>query len=235
MDASAAPPRFVSIPAGWFVMGDAKGRDGEQPEHRVWVDAFLFAVYPVTRLEYRVFVDSAGHALPRDWDAPSLSGDDLPVVGVSWDDAMAYVEWLSPRVPGVRLPTEAEWERAARGGVDGRDYPWGDQLPLWLPNGGRGPLAGPWPVALGPPTAFGLHGIGANIHEWCADWYDEHSYSRPPERNPTGPAQGRRRASRGGSWRHDVTISRNAARSRLDPTFRYTDYGFRLARTPFPV
>ena len=103
-------------------------------------------------------------------------------------------------------------------------------MPSWIPEGGRGPLHGPWPVTLGEPNAFGLYGIAANVHEWCADWHDRGYYAVSPDRNPRGPASGARRASRGGSWRHAVTISRCAARSKIDPSFRYTDYGFRTVR-----
>ncbi|MDP7472299.1 MAG: SUMF1/EgtB/PvdO family nonheme iron enzyme, partial [Vicinamibacterales bacterium] len=109
-------------------------------------------------------------------------------------------------------------------------YPDGDTVPSWVPNEGRGPLDGPWPVTLGEPSDFGLYGIGANIHEWCTDWHAADFYGRSPALNPTGPVTGVRRASRGGAWRHATTVSRVAARSRLDPTYRYTDYGFRLAR-----
>src|SRR5918994_533701 len=97
-------------------------------------------------------------------------------------------------------------------------------------DGSRGPLEAPWPVTMGMPNAYGLFGIAANIHEWCADWHDTGFYAASPARNPAGPPDGVRRASRGGSWRHAVTISRSAARSRLHPSFRYTDYGFRIAR-----
>ena len=99
-----------------------------------------------------------------------------------------------------------------------------------MPEGGRGPLASPWPVTLGTPNAFGLFGIAANIHEWCEDWHARDYYAASPALNPGGPASGIRRTSRGGSWRHAVTISRTAARSKLDPSFRYTDYGFRVVR-----
>jgi len=222
---------FVRIPGGQFLMGSDEGQADEQPRHRVWVDAFDLAVYPVTHEQYAAFLEATGHAPPRDWaHAPPIAG--TPVIGVSWHDTQAYCAWRG-REDGcspVRLPTEAEWERAARGGIDGARYPWGDTIPDWIPAGGRGPLRGPWPVTLGPPTLYGLYGIAANIHEWCSDWHDAGYYAVSPERGPTGPAAGQRRASRGGSWRHAVTISRTAARSRLDPSFRYTDYGFRVAR-----
>ena len=222
---------FVSIPPGWFLMGSEEGQPSERPVHRVWVDGFRMAVHPVTRAEYAGFLDAAGHDPPREWDNPAFRRGDLPVVGVSWHDATAYCAWRSRRRPGVRLPTEAEWERAARGGPDGQRYPWGDEVPDWVPNRGRGPLDGPWPVTLGTPNGFGLYGIAANIHEWCSNWHDRDFYERAPAVNPVGPEEGRRRASRGGAWRHALTLNRTAARSSLDPSLRYTDYGFRLAQS----
>ena len=224
-------PAFVHIPEGWFQMGSEGGPDDERPVHRVWVDAFEMAVHPVTCAEYAAFVSETGHEPPREWSRLAVDGD-LPVVGVSWLDCAAYCRWTNTGPPGrgIRLPTEAEWERAARGGVEGRRYPWGDAIPGWIPDGGRGPVDGPWRVTLGEPNGFGVYGIAANIHDWCADWYGAGFYADSPERNPAGPADGVRRASRGGSWRHAVTISRCAARSRIDPSFRYTDYGFRVVR-----
>ena len=221
-------------------MGSDSGQADEAPPHRVWVDAFEMAVDPVTRREYARFLGATGRDRPREWDAPAFARDDLPVVGVSWNDAVVYCLWRSStggkgrreNATPVRLPTEAEWERAARGGKDGRDFPWGENgaIPDWIPNVGCGPLDGPWPVSLGPPNCYGVRGIAANIHEWCADWHARDWYARSPARNPSGPRVGVRRASRGGSWRHAVTISRIAARSKLDPSFRYTDYGFRVVR-----
>ena len=222
--------RFVAIPGGEFLMGSDAGQDDERPVHRVRVDAFEMSVYPVTRTEYAAFLDDTQHDHPRDWQDPAFAGLDLPVVGVSWHDAVAYCAWRASRGSAERLPTEAEWERAARGGVDGAAFPWGDDIPAWIPAGGRGPLPGPWPVTLGAPTAFGVYGIAANVHEWCADWHAADYYASSPEANPAGPPSGRRRTSRGGSWRHAVTISRSAARSKIDPSFRYTDYGFRTVR-----
>ncbi len=223
--------RFVSIPPGSFLMGTPEdGQDDERPVHRVTVDAFEMAECPVTRAEYEPFVRATGAPLPRDWDAPILAGDDRPVVGVSWVDATRWCAWRTAQGDPVRLPTEAEWERAARGGHEQQRYPWGDKLPSWVPNYGRGPLEGPWPVTLGTPNDFGLFGIGGNVHEWCADWHDAGWYAVSPEHDPVGPPSGRRRVSRGGSWRHATTVSRCSARSKLDPTFRYTDYGFRVVR-----
>ena len=221
---------FAAVPAGWFLMGSDEGQDDESPAHRVWVDAFEMAIYPVTRAEYAEFKDATERAIPREWDNPGFADPDLPVVGVSWNDAVVYCLWRSSEADPMRLPTEAEWERGARGRHDGGRYPWGDDIPAWIPNDGKGPLESPWPVTLGEPNDFGLYGIAANIHEWCADWHSRTFYARSPARNPAGPDTGARRASRGGSWRHAVTISSNAARSKLDPTFRYTDYGFRVVR-----
>ena len=217
---------FVDIPGGPFSMGSHEGQDDEAPIHVVHVDAFAIAACPVTREEYARFLGSTGHPAPREWLAPEFDRPDFPVVGVSWDDAAAYCAWRGD----ARLPTEAEWERAARGGREGERYPWGDGIPSWIPDGGRGPLPAPWPVTLGEPNGYGLFGIAANVHEWCADWHARDYYATSPASNPAGATSGARRASRGGSWRHAVTISRTAARSKLDPSFRYTDYGFRIAR-----
>lgn len=202
-------------------------QDDESPVHTVQVDAFECAVYPVTEAEFGAFVDATGRAAHAEWRGRR---DDIPVTAVSWFDAVAFCEWRTALGDPMRLPTEAEWERAARGGVEGARYPWGDELPAWLPNGGRGPVDGPWRVSLGEPNGFGVFGIGANIHEWCADWHSSTYYATSPRANPRGPSDGVRRVSRGGAWRHAVTASRCAQRSKLSPQFRYTDYGFRVVR-----
>ena len=222
---------FVTIPAGCFTMGTDRGQEDERPPHRVSLDSFELAIYPVTRAEYAEFVSATGHEVPKEWLDPSFAQPDLPVVGVSWLDAVDYCAWRSAVEGGdVRLPTEAEWEYAARGEQIAL-FPWGDVMPAWIPNGGRGPLSAPWPVTLGEPNDFGLFGIATNIHEWCADWHDANYYSRSPERNPMGADHGVRRASRGGAWRHAYTMSRVTLRSKLDPSFRYNDYGLRVARS----
>jgi sulfatase modifying factor 1 len=222
---------FTLIPGGSFTMGTEFGHPDERPPHTVSLDRFEMAICPVTRAEYECFVAATGHELPKEWSQPLFAQPDLPVVGVSWFDAVDYCAWRSERDGrAVRLPTEAEWEFAARG-RQAALFPWGDVMPAWIPNGGRGPLQAPWPVTLGDPTDFGLLGIATNVHEWCADWHDNDYYSRSPERNPTGPKEGVRRVARGGAWRHAHTMCRVTLRSKLDPAFRYNDFGFRLARS----
>ena len=220
---------YAHIPGGWFTMGTPLGHEDERPPHLVFVDAFELGVCPVTRSEYERFMCETGHEPPCDWSLPQFAQPDLPVVGVSWNDAVAYCAWRSgPDGGQVRLPTEAEWEFAARGSQEGL-LPWGE-VPGWIPNGGRGPLEAPWRVTLGEPNDFGLFGIATNVHEWCADWHDKDYYGCSPERNPAGPGQGIRRAARGGAWRHARTFCRVTQRSKLDPSFRYNDFGFRVAR-----
>src|SRR3954471_19094046 len=148
---------FVRIPEGWFNMGCDDGPEDERPVHPVWVDAFEVAIYPVTCAQLETFLRAPSHEPPRDWRL-FATAPNLPVVGVSWFDCQAYCGWrtaIAGKPSGtLRLPTEAEWERAARGGLDGQRYPWGNDTPLWIPDGARGPLAGPWSVTLGEPNGF---------------------------------------------------------------------------------
>ena len=171
------------------------------------------------------------HELPKDWSYPPFAQPDLPVVGVSWLDAVAYCAWRSNAGGhAVRLPTEAEWEFAARGRQKAL-FPWGDVIPAWIPNGGRGPLQAPWPVTLGEPTDFGLFGIATNIHEWCADWHDKDYYSRSPERNPAGliRACGAPPVVERGGTRTRCAASRCAASSTRPSATTITDSALREA------
>lgn len=227
-----AEPRMVRIPEGWFLMGSDAGQDNERPVHRVWVDAFELAACQVTNAEYAQFLAATEHRKPLHWDDPLFSHPEQPVVAPSWFDAVAYGEWLSEKSGHrYRLPTEAEWERAARGGVEQKLYPWGDAPLESLANYSTRWKKAPEPVGRAERNAFGLYDIAANVHEWCSDWFDAHYYLDSPERNPHGPAEGTRRSSRGGSWRHATKVSRCAARSSIPPEFQYADYGFRLARS----
>ena len=141
-----------------------------------------------------------------------------------------YCEWLEVELARpFRLPTEAEWERAARGGLEGRLYPWGDEPPETRPGYRERWREGPEPVGTSPPNGYGLFDMCENVHEWCADWFDAQWYAVSPVDDPRGPDSGARRASRGGAWRHEVKIARCAARSSIPPGMTYTDYGFRVA------
>jgi formylglycine-generating enzyme required for sulfatase activity len=222
---------FVEVPEGWFWMGWAEGLPAERPRHRVFVDAVAIGVHPVTRAAYAEFLDATGHPAPALWDDPRFGDPRQPVVGVSWFDAVAYCAWVG-RVAGRphRLPTEAEWERAARGGLEDRRYAWGDASPASVFPDVTLPLAGPPPVGTGPPNGFGLTDLSGAVHEWCLDWYAEDAYAASPARNPGGPAEGVRRVSRGGAWRHQIPWSPVAHRSSLPPGLRYADYGFRVVR-----
>jgi iron(II)-dependent oxidoreductase len=224
---------LVEIPAGWFLMGSESGQENEQPVHRVWIDDFVLGRYPVTNREYSMFLEQTEIAAPRFWAEPMFADPAKPVVGLSWVDATAFCDWLSTRLGReCRLPTEAEWERAARGGRDGLLYPWGDSAP-WETGyvGCDATSGGPARVGVNEPNGFGLYDMSEGVHEWCSDYYDYDYYDYSPERNPQGASSGERRSSRGGSWRHRIQFSRCAARSSLPPTFQYADYGFRVAIT----
>lgn len=229
--ADAMASRMVSIPAGRLAMGCDNGRDDEKPVHCVWIDGFELAARQVTRAEYACFLAATGRPAPPFWNDAHFQDSEQPVVGPSWFDAVAFCDWLGG-VTGWkhRLPTEAEWERAARGGIEGRLYPWGEASPESLPDYARRWKDGPEPVGRYAPNPYGLFNMGDNVHEWCSDWYDARYYEYSPERNPQGPDHGNRRASRGGSWRHHIKASRCSARSSIPPEFKYADYGFRIAR-----
>ncbi len=217
----------VLIPAGAFTMGDDAGRPDERPAHRVTLSAFRIAVLPVTNEDYAGFLAATAGEPPRFWDDPAFNHPRQPVVGVSWYEATAYCDWAR-LVHGarVRLPTEAEWEKAARGGLDAATYPWGDEP--FDGSGGRFRQDATWQVGTAPPNGYGIIDIGFNIHEWCSDWYDPGYYAVSPADDPPGPPAGERRASRGGAWRHAIKVSRCSARSSIPPDYRYNDYGFRV-------
>ena len=234
-------PECARIPAGYFLMGCESGQDNEQPVHRVWVDEFFLATLQVTNAEYALFLEQTRLSLdpPPFWNDPDFKHPQQPVVGVSWHEATRYCDWLTSiagEATGTRfrLPAEAEWEYAARGGLEGALYPWGDAPPQSLPDYAARCAkcwrTGPELVGLAEPNAYGLYNICDNVHEWCSDWYGADYYAASPERNPRGPQSGDRRASRGGSWRHHIKISRCGARSSIPPNFKYADYGFRVAR-----
>ena len=209
---------FAHVPAGPFSMGWEVGHPCERPVHEVWLDAFRVATTPATNADYARYLAATGAPPPRFWNDPAFADPRQPVVGLSWDEAVQFAEWAA-----ARLPTEAEWEKAARGGLDGARYPWGDARPAATFE--RPPRVGETPA-----NPLGLTDLAGVVHEWCADWFDDGYYGSSPSRNPRGPAAGSRRVSRGGAWRHDDPWSPVAHRSSLPPQLRYSDYGVRLAR-----
>ncbi|HSR50541.1 MAG TPA: SUMF1/EgtB/PvdO family nonheme iron enzyme [Acidobacteriota bacterium] len=229
MDVQA--PTTQTIPEGWFWMGSEDGRPNEQPVHRVWVDAFAIALHPVTNRDYERFLQDSGQAPPKGWDDSRFNQPRQPVVGVTWFEARDYCRWLAQETGRpFRLPSEAEREKAARGGMEGRRYPWGDDEPDWMEVRGRGHTFDELEeVAQDPPNGYGLHNMGNLVHEWCRDWYDADYYKHSPQHNPQGPESGVRRASRGGSWRHRIKITPCAARTAIPPDRTHLDYGFRPA------
>jgi formylglycine-generating enzyme required for sulfatase activity len=235
----------VRVPAGEFLMGsdpakDKNARKDEQPQHRVYVSEFYIAKYPVTNEQYAVFVRETQDRAPDHWEKGKIpSGkENHPAVHISWDDAVAFCEWLS-RASGraFRLPTEAEWEKAARG-IDGRKYPWGNR---WAKRKLNSEESGPGDTTLvgryspGGDSPYGAVDMAGNVWEWCTDWYDEKEYqSRVKEivRNPQGPSQGQYRVLRGGSWGDDGHDARCACRNRYFRLYKSYLGGARVAVSP---
>ena len=249
---------MILIQVGKFFMGsapeaislllekDAKISAGffraEHPQHPVILDAFYIDRYKVTNAQYQAFMKATGHPAPKYWtDAPEMGSEisfpvgsqnpKHPVVGISWYDAVAYCEWA-----GVRLPTEAEWEKAARGRLVNQSYPWGDKLSREYANyggvGGQDKWQWTAPVGSFPANGYGLFDIAGNAFEWCSDWFAEDFYHHSPERNPTGSETGRTRVLRGGSWNNNLFGKyqmRCAYRFHARPETRNLVIGFRCA------
>ncbi|HKU28289.1 MAG TPA: SUMF1/EgtB/PvdO family nonheme iron enzyme [Candidatus Sulfotelmatobacter sp.] len=227
-------PVLIRIPGSWFLMGSDAGQECERPIHRVWVDSFRLAATQVTNAQYGQFLRTTASLPPPFWTDSNFNHPEQPVAGVSWEEASKFCEWLSSETGRrFRLPTEAEWEFAARGGLAQKLFPWGDDPPQSLPNYATRWQTGPERVAQYSPNPFGLFDIGDNVHEWCSDWYDPNYYATSPDRNPQGPDRSPmnppRKASRGGSWRHHIKVARCSALSSIPPHFQYADYGFRVA------
>jgi formylglycine-generating enzyme required for sulfatase activity len=266
LDESALSGEMVPVPAGDFAMGSEGGGADETPVHTVYLDAFLIDKYEVTNAQYQQFIDAGGYTTTAYWSAegwaqrqaagwtepsywttgeyncgPAWPG--FPVVGVSWYEAEAYANFA-----GKRLPTEAEWEKAARG-TDQRAYPWGAGLSEARANynGSGDPYDdGSTPVGfydgrlhpsppfqtMDSPSPYGAYDMAGNVWEWVADWYGADYYSVSPSANPPGPSSGSYRGLRGGAWVNDSIDLRSAYRGDTSaPEYRYRGVGFRCART----
>ncbi len=256
-------PNLARIPAGDFLMGAADAEEDERPVHRVYISEFFIGRFAVTQEEYGRFVRATGHPVPAiqrlpiiaqgereplfrelatpyiwDRDQPPAGHGSHPVVLVQYDDALAYCRWLSVSIERpVRLPTEAEWEKAARGGTDGQRYPWGHEIDSSRANFLTDPSIkhqrGTRPTGTYPPNAYGLYDVSGNAWEWVSDWYAPDYYGGGEMRDPAGPESGSMRILRGGSWvNDDVSMLRCAYRHKVPPdTYAYS-VGFRIVCTP---
>ena len=253
---------MVLIPAGEFQMGssDEKSNDSEKPVHTVYVDAFYMDKYPVTNEQYKAFLDENPQwrkpqlfknyiptdyhdgAYLRDWyrtNYPTGKADH-PVTKVGWYAAMAYAQWV-----GKRLPTEAEWEKAARGGLERRTYPWGNSVDLSQANYLHN-VGGTTPVGRYPANGYGLHDVSGNVWEWCIDAYDANFYLNSPRRNPFSDVNTLEwvtknfrsiqspRVLRGGSWLMDPQGVRVAYRFMGNPLDTHSAFGFRCVKLASP-
>jgi formylglycine-generating enzyme required for sulfatase activity len=255
---------MLLVPEGWFEMGstgaeieaafqlakkydpDAKKSwfEGENPKHRVWLDGFYMDKYEVTVGEYKAFIKATGQDGLPDSVSQYAPGDNHPVVGVNWEDAHRYCEWTDKM-----LPTEAQWEKAARG-VDGRVYPWGNDKVDgsranycdakcsydWRDKAGDDGYAYTSPVGSYEHgvSPYGIYDLAGNVWEWVLDWYDGGYYGRSPERNPANEQKGEYRVLRGGGWNSQPANLRAARRFRLAPANRDDDFGFRCVMAAAP-
>jgi len=254
-----AAPNLARIPAGDFLMGAANGGVDERPVHRVHVGEFFIGRFPVTNDDYLKFVRATGHAVPSVGELPMIASEGRdhlfrelaepyvwhdgqpprghgshPLVLVRFDDALAYCAWLSTAMGrSVRLPTEAEWEKAARGGSEGTRYPWGETCDPshchYLTDAADKNRRGTRPTGTYAPNGYGLFDMIGNVWEWVSDWYGAESYGVDSVENPRGPDSGNLRIVRGGSWvSDDVEMLRCAYRHKVPPdTYAYS-VGFRI-------
>jgi formylglycine-generating enzyme required for sulfatase activity len=232
---------MVLIPEGPFLMGSNEGLPNERPEHKTSLDAYYIDQFEITIKLFSKFLEETKHPAPPLWEEDAEgSTANRPAVGVSWFDAQAYCKWA-----GERLPTEAEWEKAARG-TDGRRYPWGHMQPFvdianynrgqWvsyaitlIPVDTLGGMSVRHGTKEGGKSPYGLYHMAGNAAEWVADWYDREYYAKSPEKNPKGPAEGDRRVIRGGSWNDPPSGLRASARIAAEPDFQDLTVGFRCA------
>jgi formylglycine-generating enzyme required for sulfatase activity len=256
-------PEMARIPAGEFLMGSDDGDEDERPAHTVYLDDYAIGLQPVTHRQYARFVREAGHRPPAIYELPLIVTNggrdrermfrrlgsqyvwpdrqppperlDHPVTLVRWEDAIAYCRWLAERSgKPVRLPTEAEWEKAARGGLERSRYPWGNELdPLranFLTDPSLKMTHGTTPARAFAPNGYGLYDMVGNVWEWVGDWYAADYFGSSPEKNPRGPADGRLRLVRGGGWPvSDIRMLTCSHRHEVPPdTYSYS-IGFRVA------
>lgn len=230
---------LVEIPAGEFVMGTDRGERNERPAHKVYLDVYSISRYEISRRQYRAFLESSTHPKPFFWKDWRWGGDNYPVIGISWKDATAFCQWLS-KINGWtwRLPTEAEWEKAASWVEKDKlklMYPWGDKFDRSRVNilGDEDLYERAAPVdsfkeGISP---YGIYHLADNVSEWCLDWFENDYYTQSPSKNPQGPAKGILKSVRGGEWKSTKLQVHNTYRKGDWPDSQYNYNGFRVVRT----
>lgn len=220
---------MVLVPSGEFMMG-GESEDDHMPVHKVYIDSFFMDKYEVTNAQYQNYCDETGEPLPEFWGMDQFhcgpDFPDYPVVGINWSEANKYAEWA-----GKRLPTEAEWEYAARGGLVDNNYPYGPEADTSKACFTfKGVTKGSMPVGSYPANGFGLHDMSGNVVEWVADYYDKDYYKISPENNPSGPEDGKFKVIRGGGWHSGPYCNRVYFRNALRSNWHDIAVGFRCAR-----
>ncbi len=245
---ASAEPDLCLIPAGTFIMGSDDDLPNEAPTHKVYLDAYYIGKTEVTNAEYYPFwlenggTDSEHTPISYEgdfgtWPEIAKAKPNYPVIGISWDSAVAYAAWR-----GMRLPTEAEWEKAARG-TTARQWPWGNTFTqrikdatvhanVWKPSGAHLQPVRTYPTGASP---YGAQDMAGNVWEWVADWYSETFYHRSPDRNPKGSPVGSRRVVKGGSWLNPEKLARCSTRIGQYPAIGTSFIGFRLAKDADPL
>ncbi|HNT35566.1 MAG TPA: formylglycine-generating enzyme family protein [bacterium] len=224
---------MVFIPAGSFIMGNDDGDPDEIPAHKVRLHSYYIAEHEVTNEQYGTFVKATGYRPPKGWEHPGFSDPKAPVAGVSWIDAVKYCQWLAQETERpYRLPTEAEWEKAARGTRE-FVFPWGD---FWDPsrcNWGSEPVGymrhtvpvGSFESGKSP---YGVYDMAGNVWEWCWDWYDPGYYQFSDKVSPQGAFTGTQKVARGGCWNDNSRYCRTTDRWPVEMTCRELYVGFRV-------
>ncbi|MDY0296010.1 MAG: SUMF1/EgtB/PvdO family nonheme iron enzyme [Acidobacteriota bacterium] len=222
MPSSSLGIEWVKVEAGEFMMGSNDGWDEEKPVHRVYLDTYYISKYEVTFDQYDSFCEATGREKPDDKSFGSFGRGHFPALNVTWHDANAFCSWLSKKESRIiRLPTEAEWEKAAKGGNFSRGYVYSGSnnfnLVAWCDSGRT------HPVGQKKANELGLYDMSGNVWEWCLDWFDEGYYERSPSRNPKGPAEGWARVLRGGGVQFPEFFCRSSHRNRSGPSSRFWD------------
>ncbi len=237
---------MVLIPEGPFQMGSDNKTDtksNEKPIHNVYLKAYYIDKFEVTNRQYKKFISETGYPAPYikdkkwandfNWDNNTYPKNmaDYPVVLISWKDANEYARWAQKR-----LPTEAEWEKASRGGLINKNYPFGNKISFNQASFNKGYVRGKKLYSAGsyPPNGYGLNDMSGNVWEWCQDWYSDQYYQISPEKNPVGPDNGTYKVFRGGSWMSDRKYLRCAFRGKNSPDYKSPSLGFRCVISKEP-